>query len=85
MISKTTSPLSIQTTTLQVQRKLNTQITITNLFTFIEISQKQKHSISKALIRLFSLRYKQTRYKPYDIDKAIQKEFSQSCRKTRCV
>ena len=35
--------------------KQNTKITINNLFTFIEISQRQRHSPSTAFIRLFTL------------------------------
>ena len=45
------------TTTLQGQRKQNTQITINNLFTFIEILRRQRYSPSFS-IRLLTLRYK---------------------------
>ena len=42
------------TTTTQVQRKQNAKITISNLFTFIEISRRQRGSPSSACIRLFN-------------------------------
>ena len=40
------------------KRKQNTQITVNNLFTFIETSRRQKHFTSSAFVRLLTMRYK---------------------------
>ena len=46
------------TTALKGQRKQSTKITVNNLFTFIEISQRHRYSPLRAFIRLLTLRYK---------------------------